>query len=74
MKTKVFSEGTHYDKKASEMLAKSGLFDAETSDKIIDGLYKQDIPAFHGSGHNWLSKYLKGIDQRHNGHKQNGAG
>lgn len=60
-KTKVFSEGTHYDKKASEMLAKSGLFDAETSDKIIDGLYKQDIPAFHGSGHNWLSKYLKGI-------------
>lgn len=54
-------EGTKYDKQASEMLAKSGLFDAETSDKIIEGLFRTDIPAFHGSGHNWLEKYLKGI-------------
>ena len=61
MKTKVIFEGTRYDEKASEILANSGLFDLETSRKIIEGLFRTDIPAFHGSGHNWLEKYLKGI-------------
>ena len=54
-------EGTRYDEQASKILADSGLFDLETSKAIIDGLFRTDIPAFHGSGHNWLEKYLKGI-------------
>lgn len=61
MKTKVVLEkGTKYDEKASEILANSGLFDLETSKKIIEGLFRQDIHAFvHSSS--WLEKYLKGI-------------
>lgn len=61
MKTKVVLEkGTKYDEKASEILANSGLFDLETSKKIIEGLFRQDIHAFVHSP-SWLEKYLKGI-------------
>lgn len=51
---------THYDEKAAELLAKSGLFDAETSNKIIQTLFREDIPTFHHAP-NFLEKYLKGI-------------
>lgn len=53
-------EGTRYDKQASKILSDSGLFDSETADAIIDGLFKNDIHAFVHSP-NWLEKYLKGI-------------
>lgn len=53
-------KGTRYDEKASEILAKSGLFDEETSKTVITNLFNE-IKAFRGSGHNWLEKYLKGI-------------
>ena len=53
-------EGTRYDKQASKILSDSGLFDPETADAIIDGLFKNDIHAFVHSP-NWLEKYLKGI-------------
>ena len=51
---------THYDKKAADIIVNSGLFDQETSQKIIDGLFRQDIHAFIHSP-SWLEKYLKGI-------------
>jgi len=56
----VLTEGTKYDKKASQKLASSGLFDEETSDKIIQSLFKEDIHAFVHSPA-WLEKYLVGI-------------
>ena len=51
---------THYDTKAAELLTKSGLFDMETSTRIIQTLFTEDISAFNHSP-NWLDKYLKGI-------------
>lgn len=54
-------EGTKYDKKAIKELSDSGLYDEETSKKIVDALFTEDIPAFHGSGHAWLDKYIVGI-------------
>ena len=54
------TEGTKYDKQAVKIIVDSGLFDYETSQKIIDGLFRQDIHAFVHSP-SWLEKYLKGI-------------
>ena len=51
---------THYDESALKQLADSGLFDLETSKKIIQGLFREDIHAFTGCK-GWLEKYLKGI-------------
>ena len=56
----ILTEGTHYDKDAAKIIADSGLYDLETSQKIIDGLRKEDIHAFVHAP-NWLMKYLKGI-------------
>lgn len=56
----VLTEGTKYDKIAAGVISKSGLFDEETSAKIIDGLFRQDIHAFVHSPA-WLEKYLVGI-------------
>ena len=56
----ILTEGTRYDKKAAEKLAASGLFDAETSEKMVQGLFKEDIHAFVNSK-SWLEKYLLGI-------------
>jgi uncharacterized protein YutE (UPF0331/DUF86 family) len=53
-------EGTKYDKKAATKLASSGLFDEETSKKIVDALFREDIHAFVHSP-SWLEKYLIGI-------------
>lgn len=53
-------EGTKYDKKAIAKLANSGLFDEETSAKIVNALFKEDIHAFVHSPA-WLEKYLIGI-------------
>ena len=56
----ILLEGTHYDKRAVDIIVNSGLFDQETSQKIIDGLFRQDIHAFvHAPA--WLEKYLLGI-------------
>lgn len=52
--------GTRYDKNAAKILSDSGLFDAETSNKIIQTLFTEDISAFNHAP-NWLEKYLKGI-------------
>lgn len=52
---------THYDTKAAEMLAKSGLFDEETSRKIINQL-QDEIHAFVHCPP-FLEKYLKGISR-----------
>lgn len=57
---RVLNEGTRYDKQAAKIISDSGLFDEETSDKIIQALFKEDIHAFVHSP-NWLEKYLKGI-------------
>ena len=54
-------EGTKYDKNAVKELTNSGLYDEVTSKKIVDALFREDIPAFHGSGHAWLDKYIVGI-------------
>lgn len=54
-------EGTKYDKNAIKELTNSGLYDEVTSKKIVDALFREDIPAFHGSGHAWLDKYIVGI-------------
>ena len=51
---------THYDEKAAEQLAASGLFDLNTSKAIIQGLFREDIHAFVNCK-SWLEKYLKGI-------------
>ena len=53
-------EGTKYDKKASKIISDSGLYDENTSDKIIDALFHEDIHAFNHSP-SWLEKYLLGI-------------
>lgn len=53
-------EGTRYDNQAAKILSDSGLFDEETSRKIIDALFREDIHAFNHAP-NWLEKYLKGI-------------
>lgn len=53
-------EGTKYDKKAATKLANSGLFDEETSTRIVNALFKEDIHAFVHSPA-WLEKYLIGI-------------
>ena len=37
----ILLEGTKYDKQAGDILTKSGLFDAETSKKIITALFKK---------------------------------
>ncbi len=52
--------GTRYDKQAAKIISDSGLFDEETSNKIIEALFKEDIHAFVHAP-NWLEKYLKGI-------------
>ena len=57
---KSLTEGTHYDTNAAKKLADSGLFDLETSEKIVSGLKDTDIAAFNHSP-NWLVKYLIGI-------------
>ena len=54
------TEGTRYDEQAAKIIADSGLVDLDTSKKIIQGLFTQDIHAFNHSP-NWLEKYLKGI-------------
>ena len=51
---------THYDTKAAERLAKSGLFDLETSKQIISKLQNEDIHAFVRCPA-FLEKYLLGI-------------
>jgi hypothetical protein len=56
----ILQEGTKYDKKAAAKLAGSGLFDEETSKKIVDALFREDIHAFVHSP-SWLEKYLIGI-------------
>lgn len=56
----ILQEGTKYDKKAAAKLANSGLFDEETSKRIVDALFKEDIHAFVHSP-SWLEKYLIGI-------------
>lgn len=56
----ILTEGTKYDKKAAKILADSGLFDLETSEKVIDALFHEDIHAFVHAP-NWLEKYLIGI-------------
>lgn len=60
LKENILLEGTRYDEQAAKIISNSGLFDEETSKKIIDGLFKQDIHAFVHAP-NWLEKYLKGI-------------
>lgn len=57
---RILTEGTKYDKQAAKILADSGLFDAETSENIINALFREDIHAFVHAP-NWLEKYLKGI-------------
>lgn len=57
---RVLTEGTRYDKQAAKIIADSGLYDLETSEKIIDALFHEDIHAFVHAP-NWLEKYLKGI-------------
>jgi len=57
---RILTEGTKYDKQAAKILSDSGLFDAETSEKIINALFREDIHAFVHAP-NWLEKYLKGI-------------
>lgn len=57
---RIVLEGNRYDQEASKMLVKAGLFDEETSLRLMRNAMKY-ITAFHGSGHNWLEKYLKGI-------------
>lgn len=57
---KVLTEGTKYDKKAIAKLTDSGLFNEETSTKIVNALFKEDIHAFVHSP-SWLEKYLIGI-------------
>ena len=52
--------GTRYDKQAAKIISDSGLFDEETSNKIIEALFREDIHAFVHAP-NWLEKYLKGI-------------
>ena len=56
----ILQEGTKYDKKAATKLANSGLFDEETSTRIVNALFKEDIHAFVHSP-SWLEKYLIGI-------------
>ena len=56
----ILQEGTKYDKKAITKLASSGLFDEETSTKIVNALFREDIHAFVHSP-SWLEKYLIGI-------------
>ena len=56
----ILTEGTRYDKQAAKIIADSGLYDLETSEKIIDALFHDDIHAFVHAP-NWLEKYLKGI-------------
>ena len=56
----LLEKGTDYKKQASKIISNSGLFDEETSTKIIDGLFRQDIHAFNHAPA-WLEKYLKGI-------------
>lgn len=56
----ILTEGTKYDKKAAKILADSGLFDLETSERVIDALFHNDIHAFVHAP-NWLEKYLIGI-------------
>ena len=51
---------THYDKKAAEVISKSGLFDEKDSDDIIQLLSKEKIHAFNHAP-SYLDKYLKGI-------------
>ncbi len=60
LENEILVEGTKYDKKAAAKLAGSGLFNEETSTKIVDALFKEDIHAFvHAPA--WLEKYLIGI-------------
>ena len=56
----LLEKGTDYKKQAIKIISNSGLFDEETSTKIIDGLFRQDIHAFNHAPA-WLEKYLKGI-------------
>ena len=56
----LLEKGTDYKKQAVKIISNSGLFDEETSTKIIDGLFRQDIHAFNHAPA-WLEKYLKGI-------------
>ena len=56
----MLTEGTKYDKLAAKIISDSGLFDEETSNNIIQALFREDIHAFTHSP-SWLEKYLKGI-------------
>lgn len=56
----ILTEGTKYDKLAAKIISDSGLFDEETSNNIIQALFREDIHAFTHSP-SWLEKYLKGI-------------
>lgn len=56
----MLTEGTKYDKLAANIISNSGLFDEETSNNIIQALFREDIHAFTHSP-SWLEKYLKGI-------------
>ena len=56
----LLEKGTDYKKQAVKIISNSGLFDEETSTKIIEGLFRQDIHAFNHAPA-WLEKYLKGI-------------
>ena len=56
----LLEKGTDYKKQAIKIISNSGLFDEETSTKIIEGLFRQDIHAFNHAPA-WLEKYLKGI-------------